>query len=286
MAVSNTGFTNYHTHCLHCDGAGVPEAYVQEAVNQGFDALGFSSHAPLPLENEWTIKPGQLGDYLADIRKLKTLFNDRLRIWLALEADYVPGMTEDFSLLKSTNGLDYIIGAVHLVKKAGQDQFWFIDGPVKNYDKGLKEIYDMDIRCAVEDYFRQIWEMIAAGGFDLIAHADKVKMNNRGRYFSTEESWYGDLIAETVSRLSAASAIVEVNTRGIYKQRYPETYPSPDMLKALLNAGVRVTISTDAHHPSEISSGIPDARRLLVHLGYKETMVLGADGWEPRPLSL
>ncbi len=34
---------NLHTHCHFCDGKAEPEAYVTEAITQGFHTLGFSS---------------------------------------------------------------------------------------------------------------------------------------------------------------------------------------------------------------------------------------------------
>ena len=40
--------TNYHTHTTWCDGKDTPEAVVVAAIDKGFDAIGFSSHAMLP----------------------------------------------------------------------------------------------------------------------------------------------------------------------------------------------------------------------------------------------
>ena len=54
---------------------------------------------------------------------------------------------------------DYVIGAVHLIKKEGIDALWFIDGPENNYHEGLIKIFNGDIRLAVTTYYNQLCEM-------------------------------------------------------------------------------------------------------------------------------
>ena len=50
--------TNYHTHTTWCDGKDTPEAVVVAAIDKGFDAIGFSSHAMLPEDDTpWVITP-------------------------------------------------------------------------------------------------------------------------------------------------------------------------------------------------------------------------------------
>jgi histidinol-phosphatase (PHP family) len=277
------GFVNYHTHSNHCDGVRPPADYVREAKARGFDALGFSAHAPMPFHNTWSIKPGKLDAYLKDIRALKKK-HDGLQVLLALEADYIPGVSTAFADWKKNCGLDYIIGGVHLVATPGRENLWFIDGGPINYEEGLKHLFNMNIRRAVGCYFSQLWEMIMTEKPDIIAHPDKIKMNNRGLYFSTEDEWYLKYISETVDVIAKSGAVTEVNTRGIYKKRCPETYPSLRMLKEFQRRHVPVVISTDAHHPSEIALQIPETTGLLKEIGFRETMVFRDGGWHARPL--
>ena len=109
-------------------------------------------------------------------------------------------------------------------------------------------------------------------------------MNNRGLYFSTEDPWYLGMIRESANRIAAHGCIVEVNTRGIYKKRCPEFYPSLYMLKALHALKVPVTLSTDAHHPSEIALMWREAETFVREAGYREIMVCGESGWTARTL--
>mgnify|MGYP002240907403 CR=1 FL=1 len=43
-----TNLTNYHSHCLYCDGRANMEDFIRFAISEGFTSYGISSHAPLP----------------------------------------------------------------------------------------------------------------------------------------------------------------------------------------------------------------------------------------------
>ena len=70
------------------------------------------------------------------------------------------------------------------------DELWFIDGPDKNYVIGIENIFNNDIKKAVTNYYRQIQEMVITQKPDIIGHLDKIKMNNKARFFSEDEKWY------------------------------------------------------------------------------------------------
>jgi histidinol-phosphatase (PHP family) len=275
---------NYHTHSHFCDGSSEPEAYVLAALEMGFAALGFSAHAPLPFDNRWSLKPDSVDEYLAAISALKTKYAGRIDVSLGMEIDYIPGISSSFSELKEQYALDFVIGGVHLVKSAGSEQLWFIDGSPEGYDSGLADIFDNDIRRAVKCYFTQLWEMIREQKPDIIAHFDKIKMNNRGRYFSTDDIWYRKYLYETIRTIASYGSIVEVNTRGIYKNRSDELYPAVWILRECFKLGIPVTVSSDAHMPEELIMQVPETMQLLKEIGYKNIMMLGDHGWTELPL--
>ena len=94
----------------------VGEDYVKKAIALGFEALGFSGHAPVPMENSFAILPEELNDYGNAIKFLKQKYSNQIKIFLSLEIDYIPKVIEDFSIFKKQLELDYTIGSVHLVK--------------------------------------------------------------------------------------------------------------------------------------------------------------------------
>ena len=76
------------------------------------------------------------------------------------------------------------------------------------------------------------------------------------------------------------SLIVEVNTRGIYKKRSTDFYPSTWILPIMREMNVPVVISSDAHLPSELTLCFKEAEEALKAVGYKETMCFRNGGYE------
>ena len=56
-----TNLTNYHSHCLYCDGRANMEDFIRFAISEGFTSYGISSHAPLPFSTAWTMEWDQNG---------------------------------------------------------------------------------------------------------------------------------------------------------------------------------------------------------------------------------
>ncbi len=265
--------TNYHTHTCFCDGSSEPEKYVLEAISMGFTALGFSAHAPLPFETAWNLAQADIEPYCAEILRLREKYKGQTEIYLSLENDYIPGIAEDFAFFRKQFKLDYSLGAVHLVKNPDSNEIWFIDGPISNYDNGLKRIFHNDIRKAVETYFSQLNEMIVTQKPDIIAHFDKVKMNNQHRYFQENEPWYKVLLRNTLEIIAQSKCLVEVNTRGMYTGKYDGLYPGLEVLKQMVELNIPVTISSDAHKPSDLNSYFDETEKILKDVGYQSIRV-------------
>jgi len=66
---------NFHTHSNFCDGKSTHEEIVEKAKSLSLKWLGFSSHAPLPFNCPWSMKPEDLNEYLNKIVTLKKIAN-------------------------------------------------------------------------------------------------------------------------------------------------------------------------------------------------------------------
>ena len=108
--------TNYHSHTSFCDGKAPMEAFIAEAVRQGFTSYGVSSHAPLPFRTRWTIDDReQTGLYLQEFARLKRLYGDRIELYVGLEIDYMDEDQQPANDYFQSLPLDYRIGSVHLL---------------------------------------------------------------------------------------------------------------------------------------------------------------------------
>ncbi len=272
---------NLHSHSVYSDGKSQPREIVEEAVSQGFSAIGLSEHGPLPFDTDFAVHADKMDDYVKEIGALKAEYSDRIQVLCALEADYVTATSEPFSTTEARHNLDYMIGGVHLVgQSSNPEELWFIDGPKwEIYDEGLQKFFGNDIRKAVRRFFEQSNEMIEHEEFDIIAHFDKIKMHNRDRYFHEDESWYRKLALETLDLIRQKGLIMEINTRGIYKKRYLGFYPSPWLLEEACKMGVPAIVSADAHHYSEISLEFDSAEDALRKAGYRSVAKFEHGRW-------
>jgi histidinol-phosphatase (PHP family) len=272
--------TNYHTHCNYCDGSAPLRDYVFEATKHNFKTIGFTSHSPITDDNGFSIAHADVPKYVDDVNALKREFEGQIEILLSFEFEYIPGVTRPMRDVAKYWNFDYILGSVHLIVGrepviSGKD-LWFTDGPdIKHFDYGFREFFGGDIRKAVKAFYHQTNRMIETESLDIIGHFDKIKMNNKGRFFQESEKWYIDFVNETIDLIKEKNVIVEVNTRGIYKQRHNDYFPSVDILKRLKNLNVPVTIASDAHAVADLNLLWDDTYKNLLELGFKPAGKIG-----------
>jgi histidinol-phosphatase (PHP family) len=278
------GKTNYHTHFSICDGKGEAEDYVKAALDKGFSALGFSSHAPLPYQNSWTMKEADLPRYLSIIRGIKEAYRGRIEIYLGLETDYIRGYRGPSDPPYPVLGLDYIIGSMHIIQ-SGSGVYREIDGPPEMYRAILEEDFHGDIRKMVEVYYSYFSELALLHRPTILGHYDLIKKNNPGGlFFKESEGWYRSLAAGIIPAVAKSGCIVEVNTGGLARKRTAEVYPSPWILRLLREAEVPIMLNSDAHAPENLDAHFDEALRVIRDSGYREVMVLDPEGWNAVPL--
>jgi histidinol-phosphatase (PHP family) len=287
--------TNYHTHHAICDGQGEAADYVRAAVEKGFAALGFSSHAPLPFKNRWTMPKEKFPAYCAEIRRLREAWAGRIEIYLGLEIDFISrefglgpkaiaGFPPESSLSWPPAGLDYYIGSVHIFP-GGPNGYREVDHTPEEYEAIRDENYGGDIRAFVAGYYAYVRELVERFKPPVLAHLDLIKKNNPGqKYFREEDPWYRGLIRGLIPAIAEARTIVEVNTGGIARGRTDTVYPSPWILKLLREADVPLMLNSDAHVPENLDAWFGPARALIREAGYTRLRVLRPGGWETTPV--
>lgn len=271
-------WANFHTHCDYCDGKGPMQDYVDQAKQLGMISLGISSHAPVPFDTKWCMKPERLDDYLKTIAEIKEA-EDSLQIYAGLEVDFIPDVISPNVFSKK---LDYTVGSIHFVDMLPEGLRWEIDGSHRLFLDGLKKIFQNDIKAAIIRYYELTREMISTACPTIIGHLDKIKIQNvDGKFFSESEAWYQDEIKKTITLIGSVGAIVEVNTRGIYQKKSDTTYPSPWILSCLNEHNIPITISSDAHHPKDLVNQFSETATILHNIGFKTISILSDGVWQP-----
>jgi histidinol-phosphatase (PHP family) len=227
-----------------------------------------------------------LEEYVNTTKRCKSKYEGQLEIYRSLEADFIAhNRSIPFDVWRQLCQLDYIIGSVHLVANPERNNaIWFLDGPVENYEIGLNNCFDGDIKQGVTQYYKQMQEMVSSQKPDLIAHMDKVVMNSKGRFFSESDNWYQDILEETLQVIAKAGTIIEVNTRGIYRGKYSAFFPNKQVIKRCIELNIPLTVSVDAHHPDELTSEFENALKAIQNAGGNMVSVFTKIGWKQKAI--
>nr|WKN38003.1 histidinol-phosphatase [Tunicatimonas sp. TK19036] len=273
-------YTNYHSHCHFCDGKEAPEIYLQEALRLGMPAYGISSHAPLPYNLPWPMDNDDRALYTQELKRLKELYADRIEVYRGLEVDFIPDVAGP-GRVKETYGLDYTVGSVHFVDFYDDDFPWEIDGAHQGFLRGLEEIFDNNIEKAIQRYYSLIRQMVREDPPDIIGHIDKIKIQSEaGKLFDEQADWYQTEITSTLDAIAQAGLIVEVNTRGMYKNLTTEPYPSYWVLEQMRERDIPIMLNSDSHHPREMTGHFSDVTEWLLEIGYNQLRILYKNEWQ------
>jgi histidinol-phosphatase (PHP family) len=272
--------SNYHSHCSYCDGKFEPEAHLLSAIEKGFHSYGFSSHAPLPFQNKWSMKKEQLAHYQKVIYQLKKDYENEIQVYCSLEVDYIPGIIGPKSLEFTKPPFHYLIGSIHFIDFFSDGRPWEIDGSHEVFLAGLEKIFEGNIEKVIRRYFSLTRKMIREETPDIVGHLDKIKIQNLNSLYSEEEDWYQQEIMYTLEEIAAAGSFIEVNTRGLYKKKSMDLYPGVWVLRQIKNLNIPIVLNSDSHHPEEIDKFFDQAVNTLRTLGFKSLKILNDHKWE------
>ena len=244
---------NFHTHSTWCDGTDTPRAMVKGALEKGFSALGFSSHAMFPRDEvPWELTADKIGGYFSEIRALAREFKPRIEIYCGVEAEFVPGAASPDRSVYAAHKPDYIIGSVHFVTAPDGARIPVDDTP-EDFFAGLRDHFGGSPEAFATEYFRLVRQMAAECDFDIVGHADLLrKYNAKHPWLDENAPWYLRQLEETADALAASGKIVEINTGAIARGWLDDAYPSPRFRAALRARGARFVLSSDAHAASAL----------------------------------
>lgn len=277
---NSNNLTNFHSHCDFCDGRAPMESFVRAAVEAGFSSYGISSHAPLP---EWVghsmvLQRERVGEYLAEISRLKTKYAGKIELYASMEIDYLDDEENPANIYFQSLPLDYRIGSVHFLK-VGPREVMDADTRPESFVQSLERYYANDLRRVVLDYFDAKMRMVERAGFDFVGHADKISMNaSRVDSSVTTRDWYRRKVRDYFAFIAQRQMMVEINTKAFETEGM--FFPNAEHFALLRELGVAVVVNSDAHRPERISVGRHQALELLAEVGYKSVRELHGGEWQ------
>lgn len=270
--------TCYHIHSNYSDGKNTIEQIVKAAIENEFKRIALTDHAPVPFPSDWNMPYDLLTKYLAHIERIQEEFQNNILILRGLEIDYLTGLRQ-IAFFKNF-GLDITVGSVHYVN-------YFVDGTPFNIDKskeiflkGLKQIYNNDIKKFAYDYYSLIIEMVMFDPPDIVAHLTLIEKFNKSLNYllNTKENWYRDLIYTALHTIKVANLVLEINTRSFYRGLSDEFVPDLWTLKNAKKMNIPITINGDIHCTDDFGKYWKQAIEFIKAAGYSEIIIFDVNG--------
>lgn len=277
-----TNLTNYHSHCLYCDGRANMEDFIRFAISEGFSSYGISSHAPLSFSTAWTMEWDRMSDYLSEFSRLKEKYEGKIELAIGLEIDYLNDDSQPALTCFQELPLDYRIGSVHMLYSP-EGKVVDIDTPAAIYRQLVNTHFDGDLDSVISLYYKNLNRMVELGGFDIVGHADKMHYNaSCYRPGLLDEPWYNTLVCDYFEAIARRGYIVEVNSKAFLE--LGTFYPNERYLPLFKELGIRMQVNSDAHYPERINNGRSEGLAALKKAGFDSVVEWHGGQWEDVPI--
>ncbi|WP_254537191.1 PHP domain-containing protein [Halomarina litorea] len=246
---------DYHVHSNYSDGSFL-YWMLSAAEDAGLDGVGFADHCNVSAREAQQREKFLFGFTLdatydrrrAGIEAVRDRFD--LRVYDAVEMDYVAGEEDRIADFLDEAGFDYAIGSVHSL----DDRNVQTNGP-------FRDLSPDDRRAVVDDYYETLAGMVESELFAVAAHPDLLERNEHLRGLATEDHY------DRVARAFADSRTVPEVNAGRVLSEYGEFHPAPAFFEAFREYDVGFTLGTDSHRPDEIAPRTEELDRFCSETG-------------------
>ena len=244
MNFDEFGRFDLHLHTRFSDGKNTPEEMVQAALAHGLNTIGFSDHSYTSHDTSYCLPKERIGDYLAEISRLKEKYAGKIRILCGIEQD----LYGDFP----TDCFDYCIGSVHYVEKDGLRMD--VDHSPARFAAYVAQQFGGDHIAFAEAYFENVGKAAEKIRPDIVGHFDLVSKFNEGeKLFDESNPRYIAAWKKAADRALVHCRVFECNTGAIARGYRTSPYPSAPIREYLRSRGARLILSSDAHKAGNIA---------------------------------
>lgn len=261
-----------HIHTTFVDGKRSSAEMAQAAIDCGMASLGFSEHGRQPFDFTYCLSERTEAQYIAEVRALKALHADQIRIYLGIEMDAVGGAwREDY---------EYVIGSTHYLPI--EDGHIAVDSTPEQVDELVRRGFSGDGLQMARAYYDRLADFVCDRRPDIIAHPDLVrKLNTGSRYFDEADPAYLSAAKQALERMLATGALLEVNTGAMSRGYLKTPYPDLPLLTFWRERGGRAIYGSDSHDAGTIGFGFDDALEWMKAAGYREAWALNPGDGDP-----
>ena len=223
---------NIHTHTMRCFHAeGSDEEYVESAIENGYELLGFSDHCPYIYTGDYVshmrMAPGVAEDYIESIRYLGDKYGDKIDIKVGFEMEWYPSLIDGQLEFLKTLDIDYLLLAQHFTENEFEDNSVYAGSKTRKIK-------------VLDRYIEQLLDGARSGLFTYVCHPDLIRYVGSRKIY---ENKIGDMLTE----LKELNLPIEYNFYGYSDNRW---YPDDRFWRLAKEVGNSVVIGMDAHEPA------------------------------------
>lgn len=250
-----------HLHSSFSGDSDTPmEEMIRKGISLGLSTMCFTEHQDYDYPDS-PDGPGSIfllntDSYLYDLARLKTKYQDKIRLLFGVELGLQPHLMRQNAVYAKSYEFDFIIGSSHICN--GRDPYYpsFFEG------RSEEEAY--------REYFTSILENIKkCPNFDVYGHLDYVVRYgaNMDKDYSYEK--YKDILDAILELLLEKEKGIELNTGGI-KKGMRDFHPCMGVLKRYRELGGEIiTIGSDSHDAPHIAEHFDRAAEALKECGFR-----------------
>lgn len=225
---------NYHTHTYRCGHASMEDerAYIEAAIEAGYEELGFADHSPMPLpagvpESECArsvnirMTMEETEGYVSGLLALREEYKNDIKLHIGFEVEYFPEVFDEAIEFLAQFPTDYIILGQHFESPRGKVYF----GEETRSNKTLTRYADL------------VCEGLQTGKFTYLAHPDLCNYHGELEVYERE-------MKRIITTAKECNIPLEMNLLGLNAQRH---YPNQSFWTMAGDIGSRVVLGSDAH---------------------------------------
>lgn len=243
----------YHHHTDNSfDSQAKMKEVCEQAIKKGINEICFTEHFSVNPKAP-TYGHMNFNRYFSQITECRESFGNELVIKAGIELCEPHLMKEKYTEALAYLEFDFIMGSVHNIKEEKLRTFMV--------NKTKEEIY--------QQYFEEVYTMVAEADIDVIAHLDLIKryaVESEGNYdFIT----YKPIIEQILRKAIERGIGIEINTSGLAKKTLNETLPSIEVLRLYHSLGGTIlTIGSDSHFSETVGLNQEIAIEMAKKVGF------------------
>lgn len=255
-------YSDLHTHTTFSDGIHTVEEMVQEAIKKNMVSIGFSDHSFTTFDLRYCMKGSRLGEYLAEIHRVRDKYRGQIEVYAGLEYD-------GYAELSNRQDFDYLIGDCHYIKT--WDGYHSVDHAQDEQWSAIETYFERDPMAYARAYYETYIERTRVHKPDILGHFDVV---SKFGFVEEKQAAYRNLATESLIACLEVTQILEINTGPVTRKWRDRPFPNTFLLKEALAHDGKIIFSSDSHRAETLTGWFDDARELAKSIGFKSMMLL------------